>query len=347
MLIIFGPELPWVWLSCPNIRPFSSRSPFSFFLIYSPTHRHHLKKIEPYCGLILAFLVFSPVVIWNAQNHWASFAFQSTQRAGDMKTFASRELVGFLVSQIGVLTPLVFAGFCWTIGLGIKRMWKVNLWQETFLLSLSLPMVGLFTLVAAVEWVKINWLIPAYPPLLLLMMAYYQNRNFNWKWSKGFARWIWITGALFFILLHLFPFVPQIPVSSSTDTLTGWPELAGHLEKIQKSLDMKTPPFIFAWGHKTASELQYYLKGHPSTYAQNVLGKKALGYDYWFDAKPLQGKDALFVWSEFDRFPDEETGLLEKYFQRVQVLDPFTVYRGKLPLRTFHIYFCIDYKGVP
>jgi hypothetical protein len=318
---------------------------FLLFLIISPFHRHHLRRIEPYCGLILALLVFSPVLIWNAQNQWASFTFQSTQRVGGMTSLEWKELGAFLGSQMGILTPLVFAGLCWTIGLGIKRLLVINLWKETFLLSLSLPMIGLFILVATVTWVKINWLIPAYPPLLLLMVAYYQNRAFAWQGIAGFVRWIWITVFLFFILLHLFPFVSQIPVSGSTDTLTGWQELAGHLENIQKSMNMKTPPFIFAWGHKTASELQFYLKGHPPTYTQTVLGKKAVGYGYWFNPQPLQGKDALFVWSEFDRIPEETTGLLESCFRRVESLESFIVYRGKRPLRAFHIYWCIGYKG--
>ena len=96
-----------------------------------------------------------------------------------MKTFNGEELGAFFASQIGIISPLVFAGFCWSIGLGLKRFWRNPLWQETFLLSLALPMVALFTLVATREWVKMNWLIPAYAPLLLFMVAYYQNRNFQ------------------------------------------------------------------------------------------------------------------------------------------------------------------------
>jgi len=316
------------------------------FLIVSPDHRHHLKRIEPYGGLILALLIFSPVLIWNFQHHWASIAFQSTQRAGGMRAFEWDELGKFLGSQAGILTPFVFAGFCWTIGLGFKRLWKGKSWKETFLLCLALPMVGLFTLTATREWVKINWLIPAYPPLLLLMVAFYQNRTFSWKWIyTGYAQWTWVIAVLFFLSIHLAPLIPQIPVSGSTDTMTGWQELADHLEKIQKETKSSPPPFIFSWGHKTASELQFYLKDQPETFAQTVLGKKALAYDYWFDAKPLQGKDALFVWSDFEGFPDEKSGLLEKYFDRTEILEPFTVFRGKRPLRTFRIYRCYGYKG--
>ena len=322
--------------------------PFSLFLflILSSEHRHHLKKIAPYAGLILALLVFSPVLIWNGQHHWASLAFQSTERAGEMKAFSGRELGAFFASQMGIITPLVFAGFCWAIGLGIKRFWRIKPSMETLLLSLALPMVGLFTLVATREWVKMNWLIPAYPPLLLLMVAYYQNRTFRWKWIyRGYARWTWISVLAFFILFHLWPLVPQIKVSGSADTMTGWPELARHIETIRSEKNWKEPPFIFSWGHKTASELQLYLKGHPETFAQTVLEKKALAYDYWFDPKPLMGKNALFVWSDFEHFPDEKSGLLEKYFERVEVLEPFKVFRGKHLLRTFRVYRCYGYKG--
>ncbi len=316
------------------------------FLLVSSEHRHHLKRIEPYLGLVLALLVFSPVLIWNFQHQWASFAFQSTQRASGLGGFSGKQFGGFLASQVGILTPLVFAGLCWAVGLGLKRFGKIKSWQEIFLLSLALPLVGLFTLVATREWVKINWLIPAYPPLLLLMVYYYQNNASEGKRIyRRVSRWLWASVLLFFILLHLGPFVPSIKVAGSMDTFSGWQELAGHLEKIQGTSAVNKTPFIFSWGHKTSAELQFYLKGHPPTWAQTVLGKKALAYDYWFDPKPLLGKDALFVWSDLERFPDEKSGLLEKYFDRIQPLEPFTVYRGKHPLRTFRIYYCSGYKG--
>jgi hypothetical protein len=179
------------------------------------------------------------------------------------------------------------------------------------------------------------------------MTAYYQNKTFPWKWIyRWVAQWTWISVIVIFIVFHLWPFIPQIPVSGSADTTTGWPELAAHLEKMAPDLKNGTPPFIFSWGHKTASELQFYLKGHPFTFAQTVLGKKALAYDYWFDPKPLTGQDALFVWSKFENFPEEKSGLLERTFERVEKMKLFTVYRGQRPLRTFHIYRCYGYKGV-
>ena len=324
---------------------FLPASLFLFFLL-TPDQRRHLKRWELYGGWVLAALIFSPVIFWNAGHDWASFAFQSTDRARELGKFSPRELGAFLASQAGVLTPLVFAGMAVTLGLAIKRFFRRPSWKENYLLFLSLPMIGLFTLVATREWVKMNWLIPAYLPLIILMMGYYQEKIFAWKWVyRGMAAWTWVTVGVFFILLHLWPFIPQIKVSGSMDTLTGWRELADHLQNIQKERGPDQPGFILAWGHKTASELWFEMKGHPPVCAQTALGKKALAYDFWFDPAPLKGKDALFVWSSFENFSYESSDLLSRFFEKVVPLEPFTVYRGKHPLRTFKIVHCQRYRG--
>ena len=321
-----------------------------FFFLFTPEQRHHLKRWELYGGWVLALAIFSPVFLWNAGHDWASFAFQSTDRARELGKFSPEDLGAFLASQAGVLTPLVFAGMSVTLGLAVKRFFRRPGWKENYLLFLSLPMIGLFTLVATREWVKMNWLIPAYLPLILLMMRYYQERIFAWRWVyRGVAAWTWVTVGLFFVLLHLWPFVPQIKASGSMDTLTGWRELAGHLHKVQQKIQKESgsdqPSFILAWGHKTASELWFEFKGHPPVYAQTALGKKALAYDFWFDPTPLKGKDALFVWSSFENFSYESSDLLSRFFEKVEPLEPFTVYRGKHPLRTFQIVHCLRYRG--
>ena len=320
------------------------------FFMVTPDQRRHLKKWQLYGGWVLATLVFSPVVFWNADHGWASFAFQSTERARELGRFSPADLGAFLASQAGVVTPLVFAGMAVTLGLAVKRFFRRPGWKENFLLCLSLPMIALFTLVATREWVKMNWLIPAYLPLIILMLGYYQERIFAWKWIyRGMAVWTWVMAGALFILLHLWPFIPQIKVSGSMDTLTGWRELAGHLQKVQQTIQRESgrnqPSFILAWGHKTASELWFELKGHPPVVAQTALGKKALAYDFWFDPAPLKGQDALFVWSSFENFSYETSDLLARFFEKIEPLEPFTVYRGRHPLRTFKIVHCSRYRG--
>ena len=248
------------------------------FLLLSPEHRGHLWKPAPYLALLLALLIFSPVLLWNAQHQWVSFSFQSTERAGEMGAFQWRELGAFLATQAGILSPLVFLGVCWTIGLGVKRFFRSRNWPETFLLCQALPMVALFTAVATRDWVKMNWLIPAYPPLLLLLAAYYRGGIFAWKGVyRKWAGWTWGSLAVIFVVFHLWPFIPQIPVSGSADTFTGWETLADHLEPLTRTEAPLKNPFVFAWGHKTAAELQFYLKGHPPHLCPVCPGEKGPG----------------------------------------------------------------------
>ena len=49
------------------------------FFLGSPRHRHWLWDFRPWLGAGLALLVFAPALVWNMQNHWVSFAFQSNR----------------------------------------------------------------------------------------------------------------------------------------------------------------------------------------------------------------------------------------------------------------------------
>jgi 4-amino-4-deoxy-L-arabinose transferase-like glycosyltransferase len=320
--------------------------PFSLgiFLVLSPEHRPHWRRWELYAGLLLALALFTPVLVWNARHGWVSLAFQSTERAREIGGFSWEHFGAFWASQIGILTPLVAAGLGATAYVGIQRTFRERPWPETYLLSFGLPLVILFTLVATREWVKMNWLIPAYLPLLVLMVGYFGPHG-RVRPLKKTGRWTWATVVFFFLLLQAWWFVPSIEVSGSMDTLTGWQELAGRLEAEQDLMPRPQETFVLAWGHKTAAELEFHLKGNSPVVAQTALNQKALAYDYWFDPAPLIGKDALFVWSPFENYPFGNADLLLQFFERVEKAEPFTVYRGRHPLRTFRIQRCYGYKG--
>ena len=50
------------------------------FLIADRAHRKWLLRKEPYLALFLSLVIFSPVILWNYQHQWASFAFQFGRR---------------------------------------------------------------------------------------------------------------------------------------------------------------------------------------------------------------------------------------------------------------------------
>jgi hypothetical protein len=78
-------------------------------------------------------------------------------------------------------------------------------------------------------------------------------------------------------------------------------------------------------------------------YAQNVLGKKALQFDYFPRPIPAIGDDAILAVADFEPFG--ETKLLESSFERIEKEPDLEIrHFGKL-WRRFEIYRCYGYLG--
>jgi len=78
------------------------------YLLFSTSQRKWLLTVHPYLGLLFAFIIFSPVIIWNYQHDWASFLFQSSNRFSQMIRFRPEYFFQLIGSQLGMLTPYVF-----------------------------------------------------------------------------------------------------------------------------------------------------------------------------------------------------------------------------------------------
>jgi 4-amino-4-deoxy-L-arabinose transferase-like glycosyltransferase len=77
-----------------------------------PKERRWFLSLWPYAGGVIALLMFVPVVLWNAQHNWVSFALQFGRVESSGLTL--RFLGEFLAGQVGLATPfiaiLAFAG---------------------------------------------------------------------------------------------------------------------------------------------------------------------------------------------------------------------------------------------
>src|ERR1700746_1408477 len=57
------------------------------FLATEPTSRHWLPRPHPYVAGIVALVIFSPVLIWNAEHGWVSLLFQGGRVGGSLHPF--------------------------------------------------------------------------------------------------------------------------------------------------------------------------------------------------------------------------------------------------------------------
>jgi hypothetical protein len=310
------------------------------YLLFSKQNRKWFLSKEPYLALILAILIFSPVIIWNAQNNWVSFLFQSSRRAKELGSFSPRHFFSYLGAQIGVVSPLVYAGLIYaTIKSGIVGF-KEN--HQKFLLCffLSFPIILFFTLVATKYWVKINWLSAGYFSASISLVAlFFQLKEKGKKWVRTWGISALIVSLIFVLIAHILPIAKSIPVSSSLDTVTGWKELAQRVEG-EKS-KMREGTIVVGYGYKVPSEIAFYTS--LETYSNNIVGENGLQFDFWSNPKDFLGNDAIFVYDQRERYKNPEN--LKNFFVSVEEEEPLKIYRGGRVLTTFHIFKCYEYKG--
>ncbi len=110
-----------------------------------------------YLALIVAVVVFSPCLFWNAQNHWISFVeqFGKSTSSGLRIRF---DLLGQAVGgQLLYLTPWMAVAL-WIGSLRISRRNRSDFW----LLPFFLAPVGIFTLLGFTRGILPHWTMPGY-----------------------------------------------------------------------------------------------------------------------------------------------------------------------------------------
>jgi hypothetical protein len=112
------------------------------FVVLSPKQRHWLKHPAPYMSAIVALVLVTPVMLWNAENHWASFAFQGGRGVPDGVLRPTQSLT-MVLGEVAFLSPWIFAPLVAGIAAAFRRCRDE---RRLFLLCLSLPAIVLFSL---------------------------------------------------------------------------------------------------------------------------------------------------------------------------------------------------------
>lgn len=212
-----------------------------------------------WAGGILAMVLALPVVIWNAEHDWASFAKQLgrvvEQRAPGPLTFL--EFLGALI----VLASPVIAVFA---ARGTYRAARALIAQpspaQALLAAAILPLLAYFAFHAVSDRVQANWLAPLYPFLALAAAAqlcaigdggHRRSSQFA-ALAIGFV----MTGAIYLHAAH--PLIVRAEWREPTHQLRGWPEFARQVEDLAKA---QGASWIATSSYATTAQLNLHLKG--------------------------------------------------------------------------------------
>ncbi len=314
------------------------------YLATSATQRHWLRRPQPYLAMLIAAAMFMPVLLWNAEHDWASFAFQGSRRVDGMDTFKPRFFVVLLATQLLMVTPYLF-GVSLAALVRNARAWAargIDDRTRLLLISAAVPLL-LFTAVSFRANAKINWLAPAFWSLIVLGMHPLLQR-------PGAARQLaWGLGSSAAVVLAAFAIsvTPNLPIAGDLNSWSGWKEAAQRVERVAQTARAKGEPvFIFSPNYKISSLLRFYLPGQPRTYAQDIYGAHALQFDFFPLPQDLKGATGILVVS------DQSNSRLDlrrvaPYFDALELVDVIeTVAFGRVTRRV-EIYLGTNYRGHP
>lgn len=292
-----------------------------------------LKTPGPWLGALIALLLISPVLYWNSQNDWISFAYQFEHGTRDPDWSFTRALAS-QGAQFIVYTPLLyFAGLVLMVG----ALWR---WTEyRFLALFALPVIILFAYSSGHKLTLPHWTAFAFL-ILAPVVAHWAIRS----WQQGWVRWrVYISSAialcLAFILntLLALPWLVSAP-NHPLQELYGWDEAYQRAQAWQTHIAQHTgdkpPLFVTNWTH--ASRLAW--QAHPQPVY--VTDTRFDQFDLWF-GEPAAGSSGLMVNPSYgDRLRFERPG----HFARCDQLETlYYTIKGR-NIVSYDLYHCHNYQ---
>ena len=310
------------------------------FMLLDGQARRWLIKPHPYAAVLLALILFSPVLVWNYQHDWASFLFQGENRVTGQTFFTTHRLLGYMAIM---LTPAGLLGAIWFMLRGngfIKQNAPAD--RRTvfidrnylFLLLLVLAPLTVFFVFSVSREVKMNWSSPVWLAALpflgcsvmacstVVRSAYLRFLHVLWKISA-----VILTAGLCLLLHYATLGLPGIPFFPGP-FLLGWEGFAREVEAVVDTVEDNTgerPVVVGMDPYQISSGLAFYRakinRDNPErrkaavteTLGWHLFGWSGLMYEYWAVPEDFFGRDVVAVGSS-------EIRVEYRYFQQRYLL---------------------------
>lgn len=308
---------------------------FALYLLLSPKKRRWFFRPEPYISVIIAFLLFSPVILWNWQRNWVSFAFQFSHGLAETAPPGLAGLMEYMGTQAMLISPFLFLA---VIAASIVALYKGVREKDDrylFLFSMSIPAFLFFAFASLRSSPEANWPAFSYAGGIAALAGIYDSLK-DKKWAKWGALASLSTALLLTSLLYLFTISPLIIFPKIEEVHFGWPAIGKEVSVLSREM---TPvggePFVFTNHYQLSGELSFYMEGRPATYL--IRGTER--YEY-ANLSGLLGKNAIYV--DYD---GSKIKKISRYFNTIEEVKTVEIVKRGKTLRTFKIYACYYYKG--
>jgi hypothetical protein len=315
------------------------------FALTSRDHRQWLREPGPYIACAIAILLFSPVLIWNWQNDWISFAFQG-ERVVENRGLGLRWLLDSILGQAALIGPWIWIPMLFACAHAVREGRTDS--KSWLILSVAWVPIVLFTLVAL--WMPIgghyHWQATGYlmlfPLLAKLLVRKLETSDILSK------RWLFASTTAIFLIVGVI----------GTEAGTGWIQLLRHSSRADdlalKGLEWKgLRPAIATRGLLEKTHLFVVTSDRVEIGKVDLeLGKNlpvvCLCPDpraaaFGWDSRKFAGWDALIIGTQ-EHIPNVQREYGE-YFRRIDALEEVDVHRAGRAVLKLRVYYATDYLG--
>jgi 4-amino-4-deoxy-L-arabinose transferase-like glycosyltransferase len=257
----------------------------------------------PYLAIVIAILVFSPVLIWNYQHDWASFRFQAVRAIAE-HPLSLRTLGEFLSLQFGlvgfVVLPVVLSGVTLTAWRGYRTREPVAILLSTaVIVPFCYFLWKSLTLRVGDTWPMFLWAAGFAATAINIAMLPREG----WpKWmirsTISWARIAVISGIAFVVCVFVYYVATPFNFIGRTDPVggeAGYRELAA---RVQDQLQKQGATWIATTDYRTYAMLRWFFNGRVPVVQLNERGRFQGFRDPGMDR--IQGHAGIYVVRELD-----------------------------------------------
>jgi dolichol-phosphate mannosyltransferase len=285
------------------------------YMLVDKDARQWFKRPHPYIALLLGLVLFLPVLYWNSQHQWASFAFQGTRRWGGDTGFHLHILIG---SILVLITPLGLYEAARVIldfqkcRRTIRQADLLRYRKYLFLVTFTLVPLLVFVIHSIQGQPKLNWTGPAWLALLPLIGARISGMRARQDapYVRTLTRRWLVTASLVPVLFaagfgYMIAGMPGFTKESWMKLPIAWKAYGDRVEEIETRLENETdsePIVIGLDEYWLASQASFYdpdddddLDTLQEIAGENLVGGNSLMWNSWVSPQMVAGRHGLLV----------------------------------------------------
>jgi hypothetical protein len=333
---------PWAWvwvgLACAGALLSKYHAVFLpagalLYILVTPGTRRWLLRPGPYLAAGLGLCGFLPVLIWNLQHDWASFAFQASRAVG--WRFRPDALLVTIGGQVLYLFPWIWLALVLVL-FRLLRTGNALGGVERLLLCHSVVPLSFFLAVSCVRMSLPHWSLTGFVPLFPVVGAQWAAMMTDAP-GKTRRRFAWQAGTTI-VLAAVIVIQTRLGVvhldRDPSLQMKDWTPVVRELEA--RGLVGQPGTFLFTRCWFESGHLAFAVRNRAPVLCYD---EDARGFAYWSQPEDWLGQDGILV-SHSDN-PTEYNNYTP-YFRKIQLIAQFPSLRNGQSLGIVRVFRCTE-----